>query len=132
MEELDAQGLTQQEIVSEFSKMGIEISQQTISLDLAAIRKMAADYVMAHKENAVVEYKRAMSNLHQLRKEVWKHLRTTQNEAVKTHLYGVLENLNKDIVSLSNMGDMVQAEQDAIEARKGLNEAIELESEAVF
>jgi DNA-binding CsgD family transcriptional regulator len=34
--ELSAQGLTEYEIVGEFSKMGVDISQKTISNDLAS------------------------------------------------------------------------------------------------
>jgi arginine repressor len=43
--ELSSQGLTQYEIVGEIKAMGIDISQKTISNDLAFLRKDAIEFV---------------------------------------------------------------------------------------
>jgi arginine repressor len=67
--ELSAQGLTQHEIVREFSKMGINISQKTISNDLAFLRKDAIEFVKQNREHVAFEFKQTLSNFYQLRKE---------------------------------------------------------------
>jgi hypothetical protein len=67
--ELSAQGLTQHEIVREFSKMGINISQKTISNDLAFLRKDTIQFVKQNREHVAFEFKQTLSNFYQLRKE---------------------------------------------------------------
>jgi hypothetical protein len=108
--ELSAQGLTQQEIVGEFSKIGIDISQRTISNDLAFLRKDAVEFVKKNREHVAFEYRQALSNFYQLRKEAWKHFYSTNDEGIKTHLYGVIESINNDIMNLLAVGDMIELE----------------------
>lgn len=104
--ELTSQGLTQQEI----SNTLVTVSQKTVSNDLAWLRQDAIESIRNNREDLAFEYKQAKSNLYQLRKEAWKHFQSTQNEAIKTHLYSIIVDITNNITVLSAAGDMIQVE----------------------
>jgi DNA-binding transcriptional regulator LsrR (DeoR family) len=132
--ELSSQGLTQQEIADRLGPF--HISQRTVSRDLEWLREDAVEYVKKNREHIAFDYKQAMSNFYQLRKEAWKHFSSTKNENVKTNLYGVIESINNNIMSLLAAGDMIELEllQKAREQAKETREDLDrtLESEAKF
>jgi hypothetical protein len=99
--ELYSRGLTQMEIVSEFSKkMGITISQKTISNDLAWLKKDAIDFVVNSRQNLAFEYKQIESNLKELHKAAWQHYESTNDERAKIELYDTIQNINMNIHTL--------------------------------
>ena len=130
--ELSSQGLTQQEIANR-----LLISQKTVSNDLTWLKKDAVEFIKRNREHIAFEYKQAMSNFYQLRKEAWKHFSSTKNDNVKTNLYGVIESINNNIMHLLSAGDMIELEllqkskEQAEETREDLNRTFE-SSEAKF
>jgi transcriptional regulator len=132
--ELSSQGLTQQEIANR-----LLMSQKTVSNDLTWLKKDAVEFIKKNREHIAFEYKQAMSNFYQLRKEAWKQFNSTKNEGIKTNLYGILENINNNIMHLLSAGDMIELEllqkskEQAKETREDMNQVIELQnSEAKF
>lgn len=123
--ELSAQGLTQYEIVADFEKMGISISQKTISNDLTALKKDAVEFVKKNREHIAFEYQQAFSNFYQLRKEAWKHFNTTKSEGVKTSLYSILESINNNIMTLTSVGDIIEKEITAEQLQEAAKETKE-------
>ena len=128
--ELSSQGLTQQEIAGK-----LLISQKTVSNDLAWLKKDAVEFAKKSREHIAFEYRQATSNFFQLRKETWKHFNSTKNESIKTNLYGIIENINNNIMSLLAAGDMIElellekAKTQAEETREDMdNKAIEPET----
>lgn len=123
--------MTQYEIVGEFKKMDINISQKTISNDIAWHRKDAVDYIKRNREQIALEYKLIMSNFHQLRREAWKHFRSTGNDTVKSNLYGIIESINDNILNLLSVGDLIEiemlqkAKQESDARREDLNQTFE-------
>ncbi len=124
--ELHSQGLTQYEIVGEFKKIGLgEVSQKTISNDLAFLKKDAIQFVKKNREYVAFEYRQTLSNFYQLRKEAWRHFNNTKNENVKTSLYGILESINNNILTLSSVGDIIQQEIRVEEMQEAANQTRE-------
>jgi hypothetical protein len=113
------------------------ISQKTVSNDLTWLKKDAVEFIKRNREHIAFEYKQAMSNFYQLRKEAWKHFSSTKNDNVKTNLYGVIESINNNIMHLLSAGDMIELEllqkskEQAEETREDLNRTFE-SSEAKF
>ncbi len=139
MLELAGQGLTQYEIVADFKKMGISVSQKTISNDLAWHRRDAVEFVRKNRDHIAYEYRQVMSNFYQLRKMAWNHFNSTGNETIRTSLYGVIESINNNIMSILAAGDMIELEllekskQRVEETRKELlSKTLGQSSEAVF
>jgi arginine repressor len=139
--ELSAQGLTQYEIVGKFKEMGLEVSQKTVSNDLAWLKQDAVEYVKKNREHIAFEYKQSMSNFYQLRREAWNHfhrIANNNNDRVKTDLYGVIQSINNDIMNLLALSDLIalemieSAKKQAEETREEMNKTIYGESEAVF
>ena len=125
--ELSAQGLTQQEIANK-----LMMSQKTVSNDLRFLKKDAVEFVHQNRANVAFEYKQALSNFYQLRKEAWKQFQSTQSENVKTNLYGIIESININIMDLLATGDMIQMElllkgskEQAAAIKEGMNQAVD-------
>jgi hypothetical protein len=114
------------------------MSQKTVSNDLTWLKKDAVEFIRKNREHIAFEYKQAMSNFYQLRKEAWKQFNSKETAAtsVKISLYGIIESINNNIMSLLAAGDMIQlellekAKQQAKERREDLDRT--LESEAKF
>src|SRR5215212_6319539 len=106
--ELASQGLTQQEISDKLKVF--HITQRTVGRDLEWLRKDAVEYVKKNREYIAFEYQQVLSNFYQLRKEAWKHFNSASNENVKVNLYGVIESINNNIMSLLATGDLIEAE----------------------
>jgi DNA-binding transcriptional regulator LsrR (DeoR family) len=130
--ELSSQGLTQQEIANR-----LLMSQKTVSNDLTWLKKDAVEFIKKNREHIAFEYKQAMSNFYQLRKEAWNQFNSTKNEGIKTNLYGIIENINNNIMHLLSAGDMIElellqkAKEQAKETREDLDKTLE-SSEAKF
>jgi arginine repressor len=136
--ELSSQGLTQYDIVGRFKEIGISVSQKTISNDLAWLRKDAVLFVKENREHVAFEYKQALSNFYQLRKEAWNQFFNKEtSETAKTHLYSIIQNINNNITNLLGVGDLIAEEaitesQETVEqTRKALDELSEMEEEEV-
>lgn len=134
--ELSSQGLTQYEIVGRFKEIGISVSQKTISNDLAWLRKDAVLFVKENREHVAFEYKQALSNFYQLRKEAWNQFFNKEtSETAKTHLYSIIQNINNNITNLLGVGDLIAEEainesQETVEqTRKALDELNKMEEE---
>jgi hypothetical protein len=85
-----------------------------------------------NRENVAFEYQKALSNFYQLRKEAWKHFNSTHNETVKANLYGILESINNNIMTLTSVGDMIEQEITAEQMQEAAKETKEeLEKEIV-
>jgi DNA-binding transcriptional regulator LsrR (DeoR family) len=134
--ELSSQGLTQQEIANR-----LLISQKTVSNDLTWLKQDAIEFVKKNREHIAFEYKQVISNFYQLRKEAWNQFNSKETAAaaatsVKISLYGIIESINNNIMSLLAAGDMIQlellekAKEQAEETKEDLDKT--LESEAKF
>jgi predicted RNA-binding protein with PIN domain len=92
-------------------------------------------FVKQNREHVAFEYKQALSNFYQLRKEAWKHFNSTESETVKTNLYSVIADINTSIQNMLSVGDMIAqeviAESGAVaeEARQALEELDKLEQQ---
>jgi DNA-binding transcriptional regulator LsrR (DeoR family) len=111
IELLDAQGLSQREIAE---KLGpFHISQQTVSLDLKAIRQQNFKLLKRNREDAVIEYRRALLNLFELRKKAWIRYNEaySKSEDDKIEQFNnIIERLNNNILNLMSAGDIISAE----------------------
>lgn len=137
--ELSSQGLSQIEISEK-----LLISQKTVYNDIAWLKKDATEFIKQNRKHIVFEYKQALSNFYQLRKQAWKHFNSTQDEGVKTHLYTIIASINNDIMHLLSIGDMIEqeilekAKEQAESTKEDMNTVIEQEqhkqqdSQAVF
>jgi predicted transcriptional regulator len=106
--ELSSQGLTQQDIANR-----LLISQKTVSNDLTWLKQDAVEFIKKNREHIAFEYKQVISNFYQLRKEAWNQFNskeTTAVTSVKISLYGIIESINNNIMSLLAAGDMIQLE----------------------
>lgn len=138
--ELSSQGLTQQEIAERL----VTVSQRTVCNDLIWWKNESIDFVKRNKEELAFEYRRVMSNFYQLRKEAWKHFHSTQNENIKSDLYGIIGSINIHLVNLMAVGDMISLElslgkskNEATAIKQDMRDLIDLQnnnnkSEAVF
>lgn len=120
MLELSSEGLTQQEIASK-----LLISQKTPSNDLAWLKKDAIKFLKKNRENVAFDYHQALSNFYQLRKETWKQFNSTKNETIKTSLYGILESINNNIITLSAVGDIIEKKVTAEQLQSAAKETKE-------
>ncbi len=118
--ELSSEGLTQQEIASK-----LLISQKSPSNDLAWLKKDAIEFLKKNRENVAFDYHQALSNFYQLRKEAWKQFNSTKNETIKTSLYGILESINNNIITLSAIGDIIEKEVTAEQLQAAAKETKE-------
>jgi len=63
-----------------------------------------------NRENVVFNYHQALSNFYQWRKKAWKQFNSTKSETIKTSLYGILESIINNIMTLSTVGDIIEKE----------------------
>ncbi len=99
---LHSQGLTQQEISDSLEKY--HISQKTVSRDLQWCREDALNFIKDNRkqhEQLALTHMKVIANFEELRKLAWKHYHSTQNEDIKTHLYSVIQSINRDIETLA-------------------------------
>lgn len=123
--ELYSQGLTQQEIAKKIADCGIAgISQRTVSNDIAWLRKDAIKFLQNNREHIAFEHKQVLSNMYQLRKEVWNHFNGTKNEQIKMHLYSVIQSINNNIETLL-LGSDSLAQEFIAEAQEAIGETKE-------
>jgi hypothetical protein len=115
--ELSSRGLRQMEIVAEFSKMGIDICQKTISNDLAWIARDSIEFVHRNRQHLALEYRKVKCNYELLRKEAWKHYYSTNDEKVKVELYGIIDSINQSITDVQAAGDILDKELEAAEEK---------------
>jgi len=114
---LSAQGLTQQEIAKSLEPL--QISQQTVSLDLKWLRQEAIQFVKQNKGDIAVEYRKALVNFYELRKKAWTQFNKAEhdkNEDRQLSLYSIIESINANIMALLAAGDII--EKDLIEHTK--------------
>lgn len=108
---LHSQGLTQQEISDSLEKY--HISQKTVSRDLQWCREDALNFIKDNRkqrEQLALTHMKVIANFEELRKLAWKHYHKTQNEDIKTHLYSVIQSINRDIETLALGTDEISDE----------------------
>jgi transposase len=108
---LYSQGLTQDEISKNMEKY--QISQQTVSKDIQWCKQDALDFIKDHRkqrEQLALTHMKVIANFEELRKLAWKHYHSTQNEDIKTHLYSVIQSINRDIETLALGTDEISDE----------------------
>jgi hypothetical protein len=111
VELLDSQGLSQREISERLGPF--RISQQTVSLDLKHIRQQNLELLKRNGEDTVVEYRRALLNLFELRKKAWERYNDAYSKKNddKIESFGtIIERLNNNILNLMSAGDIISAE----------------------
>jgi hypothetical protein len=106
------------------------------------LRKDAANFVRENRKNIAEEYKKAMSNLEQLRVEAWRQFAQISNKesSVKVALYDKIQSLTNNILILLSVGDTIElemiktAQQEAEDIRKEMDKIIEqrIRSQAIF
>jgi hypothetical protein len=136
--ELYSQGLTQEEISD---KLGpFHVTRRTIGYDIEWLRKdSTANFLKDNRKIIAEEYKKVMSNFEQLRKEAWAQFHKIENKDsnVKVALYDTIQSINKNILQMLSVGDMIEMELKIKNANENVKEIREernkaLGSEAVF
>jgi len=108
---LYSQGLTQDEISK--SLEAYQITQRTVSSDLQWCREDALNFIKDNRkqrEQLALTHMKVIANFEELRKLAWQHYHKTQNEDIKTHLYSVIQSINRDIETLALGTDEISDE----------------------
>ena len=135
--------MTQQEISDYLKENNYPpISRRQIGYDIEWARKDAANFVKENRKHLAEEYKKALSNLEQLRAEAWRQFSaiTDVESTVKTSLYDRIQSLTNNIMTLYSVGDTIQQEmiknmqEEAEDIREELDKVFEqrIRSQAIF
>ena len=88
------------------------MSRRQIGYDIEWHRKEATNFIKENRRMLAEEYKRAHSNLEDLRTEAWRQFEaiTDPQSTVKTSLYDKIQSLTNNIMTLFSVGDTIEQE----------------------
>jgi transcriptional regulator len=141
--ELYSRGMTQDEIAEYLKENNYPpISRRQIGYDIEWLRKDAANFVRENRKNIAQEYKKAMSNLEQLRVEAWRQFSQINDKesSIKVALYDKIQSLTNNIMTLLATGDTIElemiktAQEEAETFREEMDKIIEqrIKRQAIF
>lgn len=110
---LYSRGYTQQEIANYLEENHYPtVSRRQIGYDIEWHRKEATNFIKENRRMLAEEYKRAHSNLEDLRTEAWRQFEaiTDPQSTVKTSLYDKIQSLTNNIMTLFSVGDTIEQE----------------------
>jgi predicted transcriptional regulator len=123
--DLHSRGLKQAEIALELGW-----SQQQVSIDIRHLKSQKRFALSQHFRELPSQYDTVISNLEQIRTDVWKAVRATTSPRDKAVLYSVLINVNEKYLEVLSLNDIIlanveNAEKLVEEAKANIKEAKE-------
>jgi hypothetical protein len=142
--QLYSRGMTQQEISDYLVENNYPpVSRRQIGYDIIWSKKESLVFVKENKKKLAEEYKKAVSNLEQLRAEAWKQFAEVaddNNSPIKVAMYDKIQSLTNNIMTLYSVGDTIHQEmlknmqEEADDIKKEMDKIVDqrLKSQAVF
>lgn len=103
--QLASSGLTQTEIAT-----NLNYSQQTISNDLAYLRRKATENIAKYTEGIAFQHAKVKANLELIIREGWQLYQRITDNKLKVMLFNTLKDVNESLLQVDAVGDIIRQE----------------------